>query len=179
MEDDFIVIAITPPDFYPEEAERIVDLLEKGEVDFVHIRKPDATAEDIRSLILQIDAKWHSFLKLHDQFELTREFHIGGCHLNSRNPASPENVKSLSKSIHSIDEIDDNQHFEYIFLSPVFDSISKKGYKANIKLDGIQDKIFGKNVIALGGVTPDKFPLLKKSGFKGAAMLGHFFPSKN
>ena len=43
-------------------------------------------------------------------------------------------------------------------------------------LEKISSFIRGKKVIALGGVTPDKFPFLKSKGFLGAALLGYFFP---
>ena len=35
-----MTIVITLPTFFPEEAERIVQLLQRGDVDLIHIRKP-------------------------------------------------------------------------------------------------------------------------------------------
>jgi thiamine-phosphate pyrophosphorylase len=68
------------------------------------------------------------------------------------------------------------KHFDYVFLSPIFDSISKAGYKSAFTeemLKEASDKgIIDEKVVALGGVTFDKIPYLKKLNFGGAAMMG-------
>lgn len=186
MDKEFIIIAITPPFFFDGEAERISGILSKGEADFVHIRKPEASLSQIENLIKGIDPVFHNRLKLHDHFKLIENYDLGGIHLNSRNKEIYPGACSVSKSYHSINEILEDernydvnkQRLDYFFISPVFDSISKKGYKANINLDSLADCIKDKPAIALGGVTPDKFGYLSSLGFKGAAMLGHFFPSE-
>ena len=173
--DGFLVIAITPPFSFPMEAERINDLLIKGEADFVHIRKPDSSAEEIENLIQLINPEFYPKLKLHDHFEILDKYPLGGIHLNSRNKIPHSKAKSKSASIHSLDEIKLMESMDYFFFSPVYDSISKPGHNPSFKLQEIKDFISGKRAIALGGVTPDKFPELKSVGFVGAALLGHFF----
>ena len=54
----------------------------------------------------------------------------------------------------------------------MYDSISKQGYASGFNLDELKGRLVGRNVIALGGVTPDKFLELQVAGFVGAAMLG-------
>ncbi|MCH5241629.1 MAG: thiamine phosphate synthase [Muribaculaceae bacterium] len=173
---DFIIIAVTPPERYPEEAERINFLLSGGFVDFVHIRKPSYSFEDIEILVKGIKTEFLHRLKIHDHFELLQKYDLGGVHLNSRNYIVPVNAKSISISIHSLKEMENKEGYDYFFISPVFDSISKEGYRAAFDLKELSKHIQGRNAIALGGVTPDKFELLKSLGFKGAALLGHFFP---
>ena len=75
-----------------------------------------------------------------------------------------------------MEELEFASDYDYVTLSPIFDSISKQGYKSAFKLMELKNKIKGKKVVALGGVTPDKFSYLKSIGFKGAALLGYFFP---
>ncbi|MCH5237705.1 MAG: thiamine phosphate synthase [Muribaculaceae bacterium] len=174
----FIVIAITSPDSYPDEAGRIENILGNGEADLVHIRKPLWNKEKTSELLKAISEKFHHRLKLHDHFELLEIFNLGGVHLNSRNQYAPLGVSSVSKSIHSLKEIEEWKDYDYMTLSPIFDSISKQGYKSSFDLTELKSLIEGKNLIALGGVSPNKFNLLKYYGFKGAALLGHFFPSK-
>lgn len=56
--------------------------------------------------------------------------------------------------------------WDFLVLGPVFDSISKAGYKG---------RSFGHiphNAIAIGGVTPSNLEKLQQMGFYGAAMLG-------
>lgn len=67
--------------------------------------------------------------------------------------------------------------YDYLTLSPIYDSISKEGYKSSFERKDLENEIRNLpiDVIALGGVTPDKFEELKAIGFAGAAMLGYFF----
>lgn len=171
----FLVIAITKPDFFDGEAEQIATLLEDN-VDYVHIRKPRATVAEIRELIQAVPAKYHHRLRIHDHFVLATEFGLAGVHINGRNPAPPVDVRSVTRSCHSIGELHEPAPsgcvMEYQTLSPIFDSISKPGYQSGFNLDEIRESINGLNVIALGGVTRDRFPELAEAGFAGAAMLG-------
>ena len=174
--DDFMIIAITSSDLYPNEAARITELLDSGRVHYVHIRKPGWTLPQTSDLISRIPARLYPKLKLHDHFTLMERYHLRGVHLNSRNPLPPQNCSSISKSCHSLEELSDIESYEYVTLSPVFDSISKTGYKAAFNHDELKKELSGKRVVALGGVTPDKFDYLKSLGFCGAALLGYFFP---
>lgn len=65
---------------------------------------------------------------------------------------------------------------DYIFLSPVFDSISKSGYSSAFTHEQLAEAalrgIIDHRVFALGGVTPDKYSFLQRYHFGGAAMLG-------
>lgn len=175
--DNFLIIAITRPDFYAGEAERINTIIANGLADIVHIRKPGSDINETASLLEKINPYFFKKLKLHEHFSLLNKYPLRGVHLNSRNPL-PYPYGYTSKSLHSLQEIDDEKtdELEYFFISPVFDSISKSNYKSNFDLDDLSLHIQNKKAIALGGVTPDKFSFLKEKGFKGAAMLGYFFP---
>lgn len=171
MTDKFLKIVITKPELIHDEAAKITKLLENG-VDYVHLRKPGASLRDVRNIIEDIPYKFRRRLKLHGHFELLNDFNLGGVHLNSRCPAAPETADKISRSCHTTEELSECEKFEYVTLSPIYDSISKTGYHAAFDLASIKEKITGKNVIALGGVTPFKFEELKRSGFAGGAMLG-------
>ena len=61
--------------------------------------------------------------------------------------------------------------------SPIYDSISKEGYLQHAAFSDrgtLADGISASRhpVLALGGVTPDKFSELAEWGFSGAALLG-------
>lgn len=176
MSKDFILIVITSPYRIKNEGNKIAELLNEG-YDYVHIRKPDWTLGEVRTLIEEIPYRLRSRLKLHGHFELLSEMNLGGVHLNSRCKNAPSFCKSISKTCHTIEEIEGlkDGEFEYVTLSPIFDSISKQGYMGKFDLGSISNKIRGKNVIALGGVTPDKYEILKEKGFSGAALLGYIW----
>lgn len=175
MNHDFLTIGFTLPEFFDGEAERIVRLLDT-DIDLVHIRKPGAARDDMSRLIQAIPALYHPRLRIHDHFDLLNEFALGGVHLNSRNPEAPADCPSVTRSCHSLQELTmplpDGSMPQYQTLSPIFDSISKPGYASRFNPMELTPIIKGMNVVALGGVTPDKLPLLRQAGFRGAAMLG-------
>ena len=86
----------------------------------------------------------------------------------------------LTRSCHSLDEIVRyKQEYDYLFLSPIFDSISKVGYTSQFSHDELLRAssmgIIDSRVVALGGVTPDKIAYLEQLGFGGAAMCGAIY----
>lgn len=167
------------PDFIENEANYINQLFEAG-LDLLHLRKPDSRIEDCERLLQEINPKWYSGIVVHDHFSLCGKYHLHGIHLNRRNHQVPDGFQgSLSRSCHSFEEVTEAQKegvFSYVFLSPIFDSISKKGYKhcfANKDLeDAGNNGIIDKKVIALGGVIPQFIPQLRAWNFGGAAFLG-------
>ncbi|MDE6560454.1 MAG: thiamine phosphate synthase [Muribaculaceae bacterium] len=164
------LIAITTPDFRQGEDLAICRLLDSG-WKRVHIRKPEASAEQISNLIESIPKKYHRFLSLHDHFPLAIKYGLGGIHLNARNPLPPSGWEGLiSRSCHAIEEIEDFSYLDYLFLSPVYDSISKPGYKSHFNSNTLKN-VNLTNVYALGGVTFSRLSEIEALGFKGAAML--------
>lgn len=172
MVKDFITIVITAPGEVSDEAARISELLSSGKADFVHIRKPDSSLRDVRNLIEEIPQPLRSRLRLHGHFALLDEFSLAGAHLNSRCPDAPYNARSITRSCHSLSELHDLERYEYVTLSPIYDSISKSGYTSAFDVRALKGKLPPGKVIALGGVTPDRFPALREAGFAGAALLG-------
>ncbi len=165
------LIAITTPYFYPGEAEAIADALLNRGFSRVHIRKPGATSADMYRLLSAVPQALYPRLSLHDCFAVAKEMGIGGVHINSRNPAAPQGWDGIvSRSIHSVEEIAGVTE-DYAFISPVFPSISKPGYTPQFALEELTPHLH-RRIFALGGVTPDRLPVLEKAGFGGAAMLG-------
>ena len=190
---------ISAPDFLPGEAEAVTALLEAGAWR-VHVRKPAAGSDSIARLLEHIPAALYSRISLHDHHELAARFGVGGVHLNSRNPSVPDGFGGMvSRSCHSISELSQyGPVCDYMFLSPVFDSISKSGYTSRFSLEEIRRRIVAGSdvatarmdvmssdgncrsvdwgrVFALGGVCPDNIRLLEEAGFGGAAVLGYIW----
>ncbi len=175
MREGLFIVAITSPEAIPNESQKIAHLLKHGGVDIVHIRKPEWTIELTAQLISSIPEVLHPKLKLHDHFNLLEQYNLAGVHLNSRNSTPHPKAKSVSRSCHCIEQLEESEHYDYITLSPIFDSISKAGYRSAFDLEIIKSHLNGRKVVALGGVTPSKFPVLRQTGFFGAAMLGYFW----
>ena len=90
----------------------------------------------------------------------------------------------LSVSCHSLEELSAHKaKFDYLFLSPIFDSISKKGYSGRFTreqlLEARDNGLIDKKIIALGGITAGNIPIIRELGFGGGAVLGSvwFSPS--
>ncbi|MBQ3658362.1 MAG: thiamine phosphate synthase [Bacteroidales bacterium] len=171
------IIYITLPEFFAEEALLINKFFTDG-LEVLHLRKPKAEESDYEKLINEIEPKYYNRIVLHDYFSLALKYGLRGVHLNSRNPLRPEHFSgTVSKSLHSVQEvINEKQNFDYVSLSPIFDSISKEGYNSKFSLDELKilqkQGVIDEKVYALGGVTFDKIELLKSLGFGGAMILG-------
>jgi len=166
-------IAITEPYFYPGEGARIADALMRRGFWRVHIRKPGAAEERVRALLCEIPRELYPRLSMHDHFSLAQELHLGGVHLNRRHPEPPQGWNGLvSRSLHTVEELAcAGTREDYLFISPVYPSISKTGYCPSFSIAELKPYL-GERVFALGGVTPGCADELSAAGFGGAAMLG-------
>ena len=175
------IIAITSPTVVVEEDVAVISGLLDGGVDVVHLRKPDSGIDDCRDLLRCLDSVYLSRIVVHDYVELYSEFSLRGVHSNRNVPILPSGyVGQRSRSCHSLDEVVRyKDECDYLFLSPIFDSISKQGYSSAFGSDMLRqaadDGIIDEKVIALGGVTFDKLPYLRDLNFGGAAMLGALY----
>lgn len=134
----------------PKEHEIINLLFEEG-LEIFHIYKPDLSKEEIKYFIKQIPSKYHDRIDLHSNFP----------------------------KFHSLQELEQyKEKYEYAFLSPIFDSISKSGYKSKFDLKELKNSLILRReigsgaVIALGGIDEDKIETCRELGFKGVAVLG-------
>ncbi len=183
MDDSFKLIAVTLPEFVPHEARLIQYALECG-LTRVHVRKPGCTAVQLASLLEEIPENLRHCLSIHDHHELTEIFPDVCIHLNGRNPYLPDGYEgSFSRSCHSFEELEYEPKASYSFLSPIFDSVSKEGYASAFSYEDLKrasdNNIINSKVIALGGVVPERLPILRTLGFGGAAMLGYLWSDLN
>ena len=172
-----LTIAITYPYAIDKEDVIIRHLLANG-FDIVHLRKPDANIDYCRELLGRLTPSELACIVVHDYYALYEEYALRGVHLNHNITSYPPHYRGTrTRSCHSFDEVVKyKEECDYLFLSPIFDSISKRGYLSkfshnellNASIRGIIDD----KVVALGGVTPDKLSYLKSLHFGGAAMLG-------
>ncbi len=171
------IIVISHPEFLPDEAQLITALFEAGLQRF-HLRKPDATEEEVEALLLKIPQQYYPHIVVHNHHALALRYPLRGVHLNARHPQVPKGYQGgVSCSCHSLEEAARwKPTMDYVFLSPIFDSISKEGYHSAYTDDSLTQAaakgIIDQKVIALGGITPQRIPYLHSKGFGGAAVLG-------
>lgn len=175
-----LTIAITLPNAICGEAALIGRLLAQS-VDIIHLRKPDADIDYCREILEQLTDAQRRRVVIHNHYELYEEYGLRGVHLNSHIMHLPDTYRgSRTRSCHSFEEvIRYKEGCDYLFLSPIFDSISKSGYRSAFTDEALQSAsdrgIIDHRVIALGGVTPDKREYLKSLNFGGMAMSGALF----
>lgn len=171
------LIAISWPTMFEGEARVINALFEQG-LPVLHVRKPGVPEADVERLIGRIRPEFHDRLTLHYLPGLAERLELGGYHLSPGKAPAPEGWDGrLSASCHSVEELRAAlTSADYAFLSPIFDSISKHGYKSGFTTDELltaHDRgLINSRVIAMGGVTPASLPAVADMGFGGAAILG-------
>ena len=184
------IIVISSPDHIPNEAEKIQALFEAG-IEIIHLRKPDWTREALLGLIKSVKPSNLKKLVIHSHYDLIETYNLKGIHFTEkyRNELSDIQLKglatvlkrkgmTLSTSFHHFKDLNEQgNRFDYAFLSPVFDSISKAGYQSQLNLEELKNDFqtmqTNTKVYALGGITAENIPLLEGIGFEGIA-LGNY-----
>ena len=171
------LIVITTPQFFEGEAAAVTSLFQNG-LEILHLRKPGASAEEMEYFLRQLPMEYMPRIVTHEQFQLASVFGLKGIHLNGRNPQIPFGYKGhISCSCHSLEEVlKHKSDCSYVFLSPIYDSISKEGYSSAYSCDTLkkaqQAGIIDSNVMALGGISLEHLPEIAVLGFGGAVLLG-------
>lgn len=178
--DSFQLLAFTPPQPCTNEGIIIEQLIEVG-FNRVHLRHPGASKETIIKILDDINPMYYSKITLHSHPQIALAEPSLGFGINLKPSAMPynEDMKGAVKSFscHSVADIEAvhtlMSEADYCFLSPVFNSISKPGYNANIAFDdNLRHTLTSVPTIALGGASGNKLNLLADIGFAGAAVLG-------
>lgn len=176
-----MIILISNPESVEGEIALINRLFQAGLQQF-HLRKPNYNLYEIDIFLKQIDKKFHHKIVIHQHYELIKKYNLKGIHFTykTKSEINKNEYQNLYKSvsIHSFDELltYKTKQINQVFLSPIFDSISKPGYKSSIKLQNIADfkqkNNIKFNIIALGGIKKENISTIKKYQFDGIALLG-------
>lgn len=179
-----MIIILSSPSDQKEEASLINQLFDAG-LQLFHLRKPTASVIGVRTIIEQIDQKYHKRVVLNQHCELAEEFGIHRFHFSTDKRLNSEHLKwikegnVLSTSTHSFEEYKSlDTCFDYAFLSPVFDSISKQGYK-KVEFDISSSEKNEIRLIALGGINAVNCSELKEKEFDGIGILGAIWQSEH
>jgi hydroxymethylpyrimidine kinase/phosphomethylpyrimidine kinase len=162
------VIAISKEVFIDGESELINSLFSVG-LEALHLRKPNASEVQMRSLLNGIDPKYRSSIALHSHHSIAKEYGMSRLHFQEKNRMEFKREESViySTSFHDVETAkEQGEDFDYYFMSPICDSISKKGYIAKpMKSPSIK-------AVALGGICLEKLEEVKGLGYNNIALLG-------
>lgn len=179
------LIVISAPTLLKNEATLINALFDEG-LDLFHLRKPEISLNDLLRFVDDIDYRYYerivfpasTFMDYLPVSDISKKIHFFEYLRNETDRLVFDKLQQegriLSTSIHEIETYKNlPASFDYTFFSPVFDSISKQGYKAmgkeQLNIANIKRDI---KLIALGGI--NRFNCLKalEYGFDGIALLG-------
>lgn len=178
----------------------VKELFNEG-LELFHLRKPHWTIDDQRRFLQKSDPASLSKISVHQHYETVSEFRLKYYHVKEKDreaisrrdsqrnsqidaelKCSLQTLRSLSgtsrvlkksTSFHNYNELQFESIFwDYCFLSPVFDSISKPEYKSNFKTDFNIEGDLNQRVFALGGINKNNIEQVFEKEFYGAAVLG-------
>ncbi|MCX6180618.1 MAG: thiamine phosphate synthase [Bacteroidetes bacterium] len=188
------LVLISPQISVDSEIEKVIALFELG-LEVFHIRKPNYSKDKLIRYIEKIPAQYHNRIMVHSHPGLALKFNLRGIHLTSATRKMRFKMWKIkffvkrkkpdlkvSTSFHKLSDLDAfNPLYNYVFLSPVFDSISKKDYQSGFNEFSLKKALDRTkyNVFALGGVNVSNISKAKEFGFKGGALLGGIWTEKD
>ncbi len=179
-----MLIIISNPSMVHDETNIVNQLFDQG-LEVFHLRKPTYTASRTSKFIEKIKPEYRNRISLNHHHEIAAEFNLLRLHFpeqmrESKNESYFEKLKSLgfvlSTSIHKIEDYAAvSSNFNYTFLSPVFDSISKHNYNSILTPDFALPFQRNAKIVALGGVDEKNTEYAFALGFDGIAVLGNIW----
>ena len=169
------------------EPKQVVRMFEHG-LETFHLRKPGLSSKNLVEYLGLIPSEYHDRIVIHSHHKLAKKFNLKGVHFSKVHRDKNYNTKLkylrfrltfgnmlITRSCHEIHKLKENSNrYTYVFLSPMFESISKKSHSGLFSERHIKKALATtKNkVYALGGIDESKFRVLNGLGFEGVALLG-------
>jgi thiamine-phosphate pyrophosphorylase len=158
-----------------------------------HLKKPSYSEKKMKAYLDKIPTEYHNRVVIHSHHLLVKKYNLKGIHLSSKllkkkfktwwilkRTKGKKTWLTVSTSFHSVKELDQiNPVFDYVFLSPIFDSITNSQYQSGFQEFSLTNNL--KNtpykVIALGGISEEKIHIVQRMGFYGMGLLGALWTS--
>ncbi len=187
------IVVITPHGHYEDETKVVTKLFENG-LETLHLRKPKFSTRDMRNYINQIPAQFHNRIIVHSHHMLIRKLNLKGIHYTKTHLKKTfrnwwirkyieyfkEGIVKTTSHTKLVSLYDDEEvAVDYVFLSPIFDSLTGK-YQSGFYEEGIRAalKKINKKVIARGGIDEGRIEKVKELGFYGMALYSCIWESK-
>lgn len=176
------MIVITSETLVHKEVDIIIELFKEG-LDVLHVRKPGISQDQLDAYLQGIDEMYRSQICLHQWHSLAESLGINRFHYKDGAQSLYQKKNSatiLSTSTHSMETFNAlPNECSYAFLSPVFESISKVGYKPKVNMVKAlkQRSNFKTRLVALGGIDSDNIAHLLESGYNDVALSGAIWNS--
>ncbi len=176
-----------------KEIELMKKLFEEG-LTLFHLRRPTYDYKRMKDYLSRIPEEYHNRIVIHSHHKLALKFNLKGIHLTSkirkskfkfwyvkRFVVAKKKQLTVSTSLHHLAHLDSfDPLFNYVFLSPIFDSISKKDYQSGFNEFTLKKALEKSKytVYALGGVELENIEKVNDYGFSGVALVGSIWTAK-
>lgn len=188
------LIVISPSKIIENEAAIMQQLFEAG-LETLHVRKPRLRTRQLQEYLEKIPSQFHNRIIIHSHHKLALKYNLKGVHYtrlhlerNFKNwwrekcldLAKKNLVKTASHNkLASLYEPNEKV-FDYVFLSPIFDSITSK-YQSGFYEDSIRaaNQKTGFKIIARGGIDSSRIEKVNELGFYGMALYTCMWNSDN
>jgi thiamine-phosphate pyrophosphorylase len=159
----------------------------EGGVDLIQVRERDLDAANLAALVRDVvllARGTRTRVVVNDRLDVALACGAGGVHLrgesipalHARRIAPPGFL--IGRSVHAVDEVPAAEGCDYLIAGTVFPSRSKERGAPLLGLDGLHAIVRASRVpvLAIGGVTPDRFEEIAAAGAAGVAGIGLFLP---
>jgi thiamine-phosphate pyrophosphorylase len=156
-------------------------------VDLIQVRERDLDAADLAALagdVVSLARGSRTRVVVNDRLDVALACGADGVHLRGDSiPALQARRLApagflIGRSVHGVDEVPATEGCDYLIAGTVFLSPSKDRRAPLLGLDGLRAIVCAARVpvLAIGGVTPDRFDEIAAAGAAGVAGIGLFLP---
>jgi len=187
------LIVISQSKVFENEADIVTKFFEAG-LETFHLRKPKLSTRELKKYIQKIPKQFHSRIVIHSHHSLAGKFKLKGIHLTKTHHKRNIKTKLVIKWLRLLNSnlivstsytklisvFEEDNRYSYVFLSPIFDSLTGKyqsGFTDHSLIKALEKTTH--NVIARGGVDVTCLPKAKELGFSGIALYSGLWEKEN
>ena len=187
------LVLISPSERKDSEISFLLSMFEQG-LPTYHIRKTKFSTRELKNFIEEIPPKFHNRLVIHTHHELAMKFDLKGVYISRSHKKrkfrtwlrmqwfklKKMNLQT-SATFRSMEALlDPHSTYDYIFLSPVFDSLSgsfQAGFSEHSLRHALKNTKY--KVVARGGTSLDNIQKAHELGFAGVAFYSGIWKTQN
>ena len=174
----------------------LIELMFRKGMDKFHLRKPNYTTKDYETFLDRLHPKFRKHIIIHSRHNMAFRYKLKGINLGRNHKRTKLKtfwkvfkMKLINKKLIVTSEFDSLTQFnasrypyDYVMLSPVYDSISKKGKRSKFNHSRLKKAFKTKKnyeVYAGGGITASRIAHCQELGFDGVAVMGSIWESED
>ena len=187
------LIVISPSKKQDSEFGFLLNMFEQGLATY-HVRKKNFSTKELRTYLEAIPSKYHNRIVIHTHHELALKFDLKGIYISRSHKKNKfklwfwkkwykfrKSSLEISTTLRNVeDAMEYVPRYDYVFLAPVFDSLSgsfQAAFSEYNLVPFLRDSQY--KVIARGGVSFDTIARAHQLGFGGGAFYSSIWKTDN